>query len=514
MSLATRLDHGEPALEVKPGRTDCFPRAEVVGNRAKMRVLLVKSRSVVSKNTGVTPPLGLMYLAAVLRAKLGADVRILDLKFCPRPVVDVVDAANELAPAFVGLSALTAEAYLAEQCAAGLKAAFPRLPVLAGGPHASAFVESTLASGNVDVAVIGEGEDTLLELAKLISAEGDGWSSEANLKKIAGIAFRPPGSDEVVRTGPRPVIEDLDSLPFPAWDLVDMPRYWKLASMATVGIRPYMTIFTSRGCPYRCTYCHNLFGKRFRGRSVEGVIDEIREIERVMGVKELEVLDDICNFDEPRLQGILEGLLRRNMHPVLSFPNAVRADLISPETIDLLQRVGAGEVSIAVETASPRLQALIRKGLDLEKVSKTIEECANRRILTRGFFMLGFPTETEEEMRSTIDFACRSPLHLALFFTVNPFPGTELYRQFVEAGKLGSSERTVDYEYYGAPFNGSEVPDARFRWLYRSAYYRFYLNPVRVARILRDRRRLNDLPARAWHVFTNLTSFRRLKESV
>ena len=155
---------------------------------------------------------------------------------------------------------------------------------------------------------------------------------------------------------------------------------------------------------------------------------------------------------------------------------------------------------------------VIRKNLDLDKVAQNIELLARRRVLTRGFFMLGFPTETAEEMRATIDFACRSPLHLALFFTVAPFKGTELHRLYEEAGLHPPSLRTIDYEYYGAPFNGSDVPDWKFRLLYRYAYARFYSLPGRTWRMMRDRPYHGDLPRRVLNILRNVSSFRRLRE--
>ena len=451
-----------------------------------------------SKVSGITPPLGLMYLASCLRSRLGADVRIVDVAFARRPARLVRDQVASHRPDLVGISALTAEAVSAEQCAGVVKQSAPGTPVVAGGPHAAHFPDEMLQSGNVDAVVLGEGEDTVCELAELVGCEGRRWNRPDNLSEIRGLAYN--GG----RSGERPPIEDLDALPFPAWDLVDLKRYWRRPSMSTLGIRPYMPLFTSRGCPYRCVYCHNMFGKKFRARSAESVIAEVAEIQTRFGVDDLEILDDIANLDRTRLHAILGGLLERDLHPTLSFPNGVRTDLIDPETVDLLQQVGAGEISVAVETASGRLQKLIRKNLDLDKVAQNIELLARRRVLTRGFFMLGFPTETAEEMRATIDFACRSPLHLALFFTVAPFKGTELHRLYEEAGLHPPSLRTIDYEYYGAPFNGSDVPDWRFRLLYRYAYARFYSLPGRTWRMMRDRPYHGDLPRRAFNLLRNI----------
>ena len=137
---------------------------------------------------------------------------------------------------------------------------------------------------------------------------------------------------------------------------------------------------------------------------------------------------------------------------------------------------------------------------------------AERRVFTRGFFMVGFPTETEEELRATYDFALRSDLHIAIFSVVTPFKGAPMYDTFVEHGKLKEDYNPLDYEYFGTPFNASEVPDDLFRRLYRSNYLRFYFNPKRMYRIFRDRPVVADLPLRAYRLVRNYMSFRRLKE--
>ncbi|MHB0996560.1 MAG: B12-binding domain-containing radical SAM protein [Elusimicrobiales bacterium] len=472
-------------------------------------VLLFKSRSLASKVTGSTPPLGLLYIAACLRERLDAKVRVIDAGLEADPLKALRSAIRADRPDVVGISALTAEALLAHAAADAVKTDDHTVPVVMGGPHPSSDPEAALKDPNVDAAVIGEGEDTFSELVRLIVSEGPGWRKPELLRAVDGLAFAADGKTEF--SNPRPPIADLDALPFPAWDLIDYKKFWARGSMASAGIRPYFTMFTSRGCPYRCVYCHQLFGKSFRARSPESVAGETARL-LAMGARDIEVLDDIANFKQDRFDRMLELMLERNLHPTLSFPNAIRADLMQEHSIDLLKRVGVGEVSVAVETASQRLQGLLGKNLSLDKVSRTINLLADRRIFSRGFFMLGFPTETEAEMRSTIKFAHASRLHLALFFTPNPFRNTGLYEMYQKAGKLPKDARSIDYEYYGAPFNASEVPDARYRRLYRWAYYGFYANPLRAARILRDRPSRADIPLRAWKLLTNVVSFRRVKE--
>jgi radical SAM superfamily enzyme YgiQ (UPF0313 family) len=457
--------------------------------------------------------MGVLSLAAYLRQKMGAEVRVADVHLMKDPAREVADIVRDTEPDLVGLSGLTCEAFMLHHSAQIAKTIRPAVPVIAGGPYPSSDPERLLSDRNIDAAVIGEGEETLLDLARHIQDEGGPFVNPANLAAIRGVAYRDEDG-AVHRSLPRPHIEDLDSLPPPAWDTLNVRWFWACRSMSTAGVRPYMTIFTSRGCPYRCTYCHNIFGRGFRARSAEGVVEEMAALRRTYGVNDFEFLDDCVNLDRRRFEAILTGLLDRGLHPKLHFPNGVRTDLLDEHQIRLIHQVGAGEISVAVETASPRLQKLIRKNLDLEKVRRNIELMADLRIFTRGFFMLGFPTETEEELRATIDFAVASRLHTANFFITNPFPGTPIYEEFKALGKLRNDVNTIDYEYHSAPFNGSEVSDQRFRSLYREAYLRFYFRPGRILRILRDRPYSSGYSASLISLLTKFTGFHRLRESL
>jgi len=474
-----------------------------------LRVLLIKSRSLKSKVTSYTPPLGVLYLASYLRKHLGAEVRVADVLHMKNPTQEVADIVRGMDPDIVGLSGLTCEALMLHHAAQIVRSAKPHVPLFAGGPYPSSDPARSLSDRNIDAVVVGEGEVTLLELARCIQEEGPAWKS--SLSTIPGMALRSENG-AVNLSPPRPPITDLDSIPAPAWDTIDIRWFWTHRSMSTGGVRPYMPIFTSRGCPYRCTYCHNLFGRKFRTRSPESVLDEFEELQRNFGVNDFEFLDDSINLDRKRFVAILEGLLDRGMHPKLHFPNGVRTDLMSEEEIRLIDQVGAGELSVAVETASPRLQKRTRKNLNLDKVWNNIELMAELRIFTRGFFMLGYPTETEEELQSTIDYAATSRLHLASFHITNPFPGTAIFDEFKALGKLPENVNSIDYEYVGAPFNGSEIPDARFRNLFRQAYTSFYFRPGRIARILRDRPYASGYTDGLYSLLAKFSGFRRIRE--
>lgn len=479
-----------------------------------LRVLLLKSTSLVSKVAAYTPPLGIMCLSSYVRRRCGAQTRLVDLGGEPDPRAAALRAVEQFQPHLIGISALTAEAFLLHEVATLCRQAAPHTPIVVGGPYASFDPTEALGNAAIDVVAVGEGEQTLAELVELVADGGRAALRPDALRDVIGTAWRDVDG-QVQLSAERPFLDDLDSLPFPDWDGVDLPRFWDRPSMATVGVRPYATIFTSRGCPFRCTYCHDIFGKRFRARSPESVADEVSELFSRYGPLDIEILDDIANHRRDRLQGIFRLLLERDLHPLISFPNGVRTDLLDEDTIDLYRAVGTGEISVAVETASPRIQKLVKKHLNLDKVSRNIDLLARKRVFTRGFFMVGFPTETTSEMRATLRYALRSRLHMALFFTVNPFAGTALHQGLLDEGRILESANHVDYEYFGAPFNASEVPDWLFRTLYRSAWYRFYMDPRRVARIARDRPYHNDIPRRIKRFFLerNVTSFRTYDEA-
>jgi len=265
--------------------------------------------------------------------------------------------------------------------------------------------------------------------------------------------------------------------------------------MAGVGFRPYMTIVTSRGCPYKCVYCHQTMGKVFRCRSAESVLAELQELHFKHGFKEFEIVDDCFNLDRERIKAILTGIRDRLAGVKLHFPNALRADILAPEDMQLFKQAGTVSTVFAIETASPRLQKLIRKNLNIEKASLAINASVQAGIYTTGYFMVGFPSETYDEASATVNFAVSSPLHRAVFFYVVPFAGTELSK--MAADKIRSKKIKIDSKnmlYYLSKLNISEMSDAELHIVIRRAYQRFYLNPGRIFKILISHPNLFNLP--------------------
>ena len=454
------------------------------GARGAPRLLLLKARIEQHEGEASAPAQGPMMLGAVARQR-GWDVRCIDSYLVADPEHAMRGALREFPADVIGISALTAEARGMHRLAQAARSAAPNAVVLAGGAHPSAEPEKTAADPAIDAAALGEGERTLEDILERVEHKAE-W------RHVPGLAFRNADGD-VRRTPPRAAIEDLDSLPLPAWDLTDIDAYAKRRGMSLAGQRRYMPLTTSRGCPYRCTYCHDIQGKRFRSHSPEYVLRMVDELRARHGVNHFDITDDIFNFDAERLLQICDGLIARGPGIGFTCPNGVRADRMTVEQADRMARAGCQYVAIAIETATPRLQKQIRKHLRFDKVQPIIDAFTSRDVFTSGFFMVGFPSETEAELQATIDFAVSSKLHAAYFFVVTPFGGTEMHGQIVSGIGVAATQLEGSGMFYRPKRNLSEVADSRFYRMRRDAYLRFYLDPARIASIIRAHPRKRDV---------------------
>lgn len=430
----------------------------------------------------VTPPMGLMCLAAYLRKCCGAEVRIVNQKLHNVSNEALVQEAVRFGADIVGLAALTPSAYRLRAVSELLRRALPKAPVIIGGPHVSAFEGAALESVCADAAVVGEGE---LAFERIVQV----WREGGSLSEVPGLYWREreEGAPVTKNPGALPCIQDLDSLPFAAYDLIDLPSYWKRQSMPPIPRRRYVSLFSSRGCPFQCSWCHHIFGKRFRMHSAERILDEAAHLTKTYGVDDVEFLDDIFNYDHERTTEFCDLVTKRNLKIRIAFPNAIRADIVTEEEMEGLVAAGMYFCSFALESGSPRIQQVTGKHLNIPRFLKTVERAVDHGVFSNGFAMLGFPTETKEDMQMTLDVACNSPLHTASFFTVTPFPNTELYN----TAMTNCPEQLAQIDYEDMDFNSmsvnlSAVSDEVLYRYQREANRRFFMNPRRIFRIARD----------------------------
>lgn len=421
-----------------------------------------------------------MYLAAYVRSKFDADILLINQKVENCSNDRIIERAVSFQPDIIGLSATTPTAHNLPYLTRHLKKMIPRALIIIGGPHVSAFESRSLANNSADLAVPREGE---LALEQIIRARFEGDSFES----VPGIYRRDGAGDIIANPGNIPYINDIDSLPPPAYDLIDLAPYWKTQSMPPLPTRRYASLFSSRGCPYHCIYCHRIFGDAFRWHSAERIADEMAWLQKRHRIRDFEFLDDIFNLNKQRIADLAGQINRRGLKTKLVFPNGVRTDILTRDEIDLLVEMGMYYASFALESGSPRIQKLIRKNLDIDKYLENVDYAASLGVLSNGFAMMGFPTETEADLEMTIDVTCRSRLHTVSYFTTTPFPNTEMYR--LAEKQFPDRLRRINYddmEYAGLAVNLSDVPDHVLFACQRRANRRFFLNPARLARLVKN----------------------------
>lgn len=424
--------------------------------------------------------MGLLYLAGYLRERFPVEFRIINQRMEGCSNDALVKMALDFEPDVVGLGCITTASAGLPIVVKALRQASKDLNIILGGAHVSAFGAQVMETIPASAAIVGEGERSF-EMY-LEASFGNG-----SMDAIPGLVWRTNKGDVVKNPGSVPIVEDLDLLPMPAYDLIDLKRYWKVQSITPIPRRKYISMVTSRGCPYGCMWCHNIFGRGFRAHSPERVVEEIKYFTEKYSANDIEFLDDCFNLKRQRVLDFSEQLLSKVGPVRIAFPNGVRADLLDEACIDALVESGLYFCSFALESASPRIQQLTRKNMNLEKFLDAVRMTEKKSVFTNGFMMLGFPEETEEEMQETIRMATESRLHTASFYTVTPFPSTPLY----EYALKHYPEKMKEVRYSNMDFcmmrvNLSAVSDELLYYYQRKANRTFFLKPDRFYRILRD----------------------------
>jgi len=396
------------------------------------RVLLVNpppsSQYVSRESTPILPPLGLAYIAAVLR-RAGIDVQILDMNALNLSLGDLLNNIRRFSPSIVGFTAVTPAINLVKNFANAIKEESKGTMIVIGGPHASALPDETLNDSNIDVVVRGEGETTMLELAE-----------RRNPKSILGISHN---LEKLRQHNPnRPPIRNLDEFPFPARDLLPNERYW------TPGIKrkPFTTILTSRGCPNHCNFCqHSVFGYIWRPRSPQNVLSEIDYLVENYKVKEIDIIDDGFTLDVNRAMKICALLIQRRYNLIWRCSNGIRVDRITKELLNMMWEAGCRSIAFGVETGDEMILRRIHKGVTLEQVKKAFAQCKQIGIETTAFFIIGNVGDNERSISKTIKFAKALDADYYHFGVLVPLPGTEAYEYIKQHGHF----LTLDWEKYG-----------------------------------------------------------------
>lgn len=455
-----------------------------------MRVLLVNPAALGKPAPGKFGafPNGILYIAAVLE-KAGHQVQIYDINVDRRRPPDFAS----FNPGIIGFSVLSGP-NIADAIAGSLefKKIMPQAKIVWGNVHPSLLPAQTLAEPYIDYVAIGPGEYTLLELIRHL--EGD----KIKLAEIKGLAYKEDGHIKVNEA--RPFIKNLDELPDPAWHLIDVKEYWDI------------TLNTSRGCPYRCTFCYNrAFYQGYRGDlSAERVVAQIEHLKGRYGAKKLKFYEDNFTANRKRLRRLCRLLIERKVK--IKWDCETRAGL-DEEDIALMARAGCVMAGLGLESASPRILEFLHKGTTVADIEKTFWLLVKHKILPRLYLIGGLPTETIEDFKLTQRLIKRLDTPPYQYMMYLPYPGTVLYDYCVSQGLVTPPQKLGDWAEFTTRFadkvNLSSVPQplldnaiAQFRSAYALRPLRFTMrhNPAYFISLMLK-------PPQLWRALRNLIRY-------
>jgi len=438
-------------------------------------------------------PLGLGYIAAVLKTA-GHEVRLEDPETEGLSPAGLAARLAAFSPELAGISCATPSFPEAARIATLIRRVAPSCLTVAGGVHVSALPTATLAQApDLDVAVIGEGEETLRDLARVIAGAkaafgNDGFGAGERpgpeaLADLPGIAYR--GRDGVATiNAPRALIRDLDSLPFPARDLVSLDRYVPHAHNRRG--RRATTAISSRGCPYGCVFCasHVALGRGFRAHSPRYVVAELQHLATNFGVDQVIFNDDAFTLDPVRVAAICDLIGSAGLR--MAWSCFARADSVTPELLRSMKRAGCFSVGFGVESGDPGILKRTGKSVSLDQIRLAVSRTREAGLKTQCFFVFGSPGETKETIESTVAFAIELKPVLAFFNMMVPYPGTEEY-----AARFGREDRVPDGVHWEdwvavGPRAAISIPGVpQLERAVAEANRRFYFRPAQIMAMFR-----------------------------
>jgi radical SAM superfamily enzyme YgiQ (UPF0313 family) len=455
-------------------------------NPPSIHMITTNVPEVVDDETGFYPPLGLLSVAAHAREHSGWEIAVVDAEV-ERLTHDALrERIGRERPDLVGIQCLTFTLIDAAAAARAVKEIDPSIHVCLGGPHVNIYPDESIALAEVDSLVLGEGEIPF-------SAFLRSFGKTEELSKIPGLVLKK--GEEIVKTPPPCLIDDLDALPFPARDLVPWREYYSVLAAE----RPVTTMMTSRGCPYKCVFCDRPhLGKVFRYRSATSVVDEMEECVR-MGIREIVFYDDTFSINRQRVVDVCDEIGQRGVK--ISWDIRARVNTVDREILRRLREAGCRRIHFGVESGNASVLRSMKKGITLEQARNAFAWSRKEGIATLAYFMVGSPGEGEREIRDTIAFAREIDPDFVHFSVATPFPATELYRKALEEGVVS---RDVWQEFAASPREDFVPPlwsetfteEELVAFLHR-AYKRFYSRPTYLVRQIFRVRSLGELRRKA-----------------
>ncbi len=360
-----------------------------------------------------TVHLGLGYLASyAMKNHNDLEFTILDTRVATKRELKEFKSSNF---DLIGITVLSPVYYEVIDIVNEIKNQNPKTPICLGGPYVTTILEEIFDELNIEFAVYGEGEITFSELISF-------FKNEKDISLIDGLMYR--SGNRIIRNKPRKQIQNLDIIPFPAYDLFKMKRY------------PMHRITTTRGCPYKCVFCNStsIWDWNWRKRSVDNIIEEIQFLLKKYGRKVFFFNDNTFNVDLERVKLFCNKLIENKINIIWSTP--IKVEIITQEVADLMKLAGCYNVGIGIESANNEILKNIKKNTTIEKIEKGISVFKKAGIEVLGQFVIGSPGETIETVKESIDFAKNSEIDFVMFYSILPFKGTEQWEYAIDQGSF------------------------------------------------------------------------------
>lgn len=410
-------------------------------------------------------PLGIYYLASYLREN-NFCVKVTDAEAENLAIEDIITIVDEYSPDYIGISSTTVAFHRAIECAEEIKKNNKDIKIILGGPHITSNYNHAMSFDVFDYGVIGEGEVTLVALL-------NGLYENNDLHNISGVVYRDNEGNCKI-TSQREYINVLDTLPYPAYDLIkDIKLYNPPPS--NYKALPIINMITSRGCPSQCTFCdRNVFGKKYRERSAESVFNEILFLYNKYKIKEIAFVDDTFLINKKRIYKLFDLLNREGLS--FYWTCMSRINNVTYDFLKFIKDNGCWHISFGIESGDENILKTIKKNIKLDKAKKVIDWCSKLKIKTKGFFIIGHPDETIETIEKTINLACRLKLDDIVVTLNTPIPGSPQYNEVEKYGKLDETDWTK-FNYWRPVFIPKSLNQDILLEKQKEMYRKFYLRP-------------------------------------
>jgi len=456
-------------------------------NPPRHNEILADNPAFIDEERGFNPPLGLLYLAGYLKKYsqhqvFGLDTQVEELNYDDNFKKRII----EVNPDVVGITAMTFTLIDVIKTIDLIREVNSKIKIVLGGPHIHLYPQETVNLPNVDFVIKGEGERPFFNLIEALEGRGE-------LSQINGLVYKK--DNQIIDQPVGDLIDDLDKIPFPDRELLPIEKYNSILGEDRI----VTTMFTSRGCPFQCAFCDRPhLGKKFRARSAQSVVDEMEECLN-LGIEEILIYDDTFTVNRQRTLDICDEIIKRELKFVWDI--RARVDTVDKEVLEKLKQAGCLRIHFGVEVGTEKILKVLNKGINLDQVENIFQEAKKIGIERLGYFMIGAPTETKQDIEETMQFAKKiSPdyIHITI---LTPYPGTAIYQKALAEGVIKSDywrefarhpEKGVITQYWEKELIRQELFD-----LLNKFYKEFYGRPLYILKELLKIRSFKDLIKKA-----------------